>query len=400
MLQSLMVVAAMSGPMPIMEELKADLEKHRKRAALGSTDELGDRKAILQTTTQRSWLSYNPDALLPIPFDVFLLSGSCPRIPWAPSADVISKEPELCYIVGCGRSGTTFLGDLLSRYQGLVFLNEPRQLWIPLLPAMDVWSAAAPKRQGRLTFTRAEALLEVPTLEAGGESRQLASTICGAYRDLAEVVPVSTSKGAESLGPEVGRVVIVEKFPEHAFRLEFLSSICGKGLGPRRCKFIHMTRDGVDVARSVARFGNEASWYGVKGTKWQLLSAFPLGLSADFSAHLESRDLGVRLFSRGLVEWALSLETARTDAGNVRDESPCLEVRYEDLLADPSAALLAIEEFLGIEHSAEVHRCAVETSRRREAEPLTAAEADVLRTLRGSRIETLLREWGRDLPQP
>eukprot|EP00913_Durusdinium_trenchii_P035603 g33317.t2 len=51
----------------------------------------------------------------------------------------------VCYIVGCGRSGSTILAEILSHYSSVVFLNEPRQLWLPLVP-LDVWSTKATGR--------------------------------------------------------------------------------------------------------------------------------------------------------------------------------------------------------------------------------------------------------------
>lgn len=402
MLQGLMLAASLGAPLPIVDELKADLERHKKRSALGANGGLGDRSAVLRTAAHRPWLGYDPDALLPSPFDVFLLSGACPRIPWRQPSDDTGGA-SVCYIMGCGRSGTTILGDILSRFRNLLFLNEPRQLWIPLLPAVDVWSASAPERRGRLRFTAAEASGQAPPLEEGDEAEPLAKAVCCAYRDLAELVSAQSSDCVEGVSRAERRVVVVEKFPEHAFRVEFLSAICGQGLGPRRCKFIHMIRDGVDVARSVARFGNAASWYGVKDdTKWRqllsLLSESPLGLGAAFQRHLESSDVGVRLFARGLVEWALSMEAARSGASAVIEESPCLELRYEDLIASPSSSLSALEDFLGLERSEEVHACAAETLRTRDAKPLSTVEADVLKGLRGSKIEELLLEFGRELP--
>ncbi|CAK0810135.1 unnamed protein product, partial [Prorocentrum cordatum] len=161
MLQGLALLASFGPPPPLLVELREGLERHRRRAALGA--ELpGGREALISPSERRPWLPYDPDALLPSPFDAFLLSGACPSIPWRPSDPVQERQQvSACYIVGCGRSGTTVFGDVLSAHEDIVFLNEPRRLWVPAVPALDVWSVRAPERRGRLALQPQDALAAV-----------------------------------------------------------------------------------------------------------------------------------------------------------------------------------------------------------------------------------------------
>jgi len=335
-------------------------------------------------------------------------------------------------------------GDILSRYTGVVLLNEPRQLWIPLLPEVDVWSTAAPRRNGRLTIAsddarrgvlpEAEGAVEGCTDVSSNGGPDLAEVIGDAYHDVAQLVLGSEESfddcrrpeepsadevrngprsdalsGDEARSSQLGarpcfaQRIVLEKFPEHAFRLPFLATICERGLGPGTCSFVHLIRDGVDVARSIAGFGSSAAWYGVKGDwKWQQLVAIlgdrGLGLGEEYTRFLKSRDLKTQGFARGLVEWALTVEAAREGAKALASSASFLEVRYEDLVANPEGTLDALEAFLGLERSLEVRRCATATLKARWDRSFSTNEAAVLRALQGSRVEALLHEFGRVLP--
>ena len=56
------------------------------------------------------------------------------------------------FVIGCGRSGTTVLGQILGRHPRLAYLNEPRDIWL-YEPRTDIWSASAHARRGRLRLS-------------------------------------------------------------------------------------------------------------------------------------------------------------------------------------------------------------------------------------------------------
>ncbi|CAE7597170.1 unnamed protein product [Symbiodinium natans] len=136
-------------------------------------------KRCLQPSSARPWLLYDPDVFLPTPFDAFLLSGDCAEVQW-PEDLQPAEEVNICFLLGCGRSGSTICAEILSHYRSLIFLNEPRQLWIPAAPFFDVWSAAAPDRGGRLTGGDAQALAKAMT----SHYRRLASAVRGDSQEL------------------------------------------------------------------------------------------------------------------------------------------------------------------------------------------------------------------------
>ena len=49
------------------------------------------------------------------------------------------------FIIGCGRSGTTILGNTLSNHPKIKYLNERRDLWHKAYPEFDIWSGKIEK---------------------------------------------------------------------------------------------------------------------------------------------------------------------------------------------------------------------------------------------------------------
>jgi hypothetical protein len=44
------------------------------------------------------------------------------------------------FIVGCPRSGTTILGQILGQTPSFFYLNEPRYIWCHVRPELDIWA--------------------------------------------------------------------------------------------------------------------------------------------------------------------------------------------------------------------------------------------------------------------
>ena len=44
------------------------------------------------------------------------------------------------FIIGCGRSGTTILGNTLSNHPKIKYLNERRDLWHKAYPEFNIWN--------------------------------------------------------------------------------------------------------------------------------------------------------------------------------------------------------------------------------------------------------------------
>lgn len=305
----------------------------------------------------------------------------------------------------------TAIAELMSHYAGTIFVNEPRQLWIPLLPAMDIWSVAAPQRRGRLFFSPEDA-----QIVAGGDGQTVTRLAMDGYHNIAEYA----SNPGMNQDQTSRQALVIEKFQEHCFRMPFLASICNQELGPQRCTFLHIIRDGVDTARSIAAFEDPATWYGVKEeVKWKCLreiimpppegagggesEAAPLShcqldLSDEFLAFLDRprTDEHCR-FARGLVEWAASVLAARHGAEHAQDAT-YLEVRYEEVMSNPVQSLACMVSHLDLEPSAAARQGAKNTLAPRNSRSLNSVEKEVLQTLHGSKVQKLLRESGRELP--
>jgi len=213
------------------------------------------------------------------------------------------------FVVGCGRSGTTALGALLGHHRGLAYLNEPRHIWASE-PRTDVWSDQARMRGGRLELTAGD------LAPAAGESiRRLFA---------AEV----RRQGAARL---------VEKLPINGFRIGYLDALCPDSL------FVHLVRDGHAVARSIAARAADGPWFGHDGYKWTLLTdmARDRGLAARVDACTDD-------YGRGLLEWRLAVASARAALAGLPARRG-LEVRYEQLVADPSSTLDRLLAFIDVE---------------------------------------------------
>ncbi len=223
------------------------------------------------------------------------------RLPLAPPC------PPL-FILGCGRSGTTLLGQCLAAHPLVTYLNEPRQLWSSCFPKTDIWSPHPESRNARLILGAEDA----------APDRQ---------QTLARLFRIETLFS--------NRPFLVEKTPANNFRIPFLIA-----LFPHAC-FLYLEREGLAVARSIAR---QNGWYGDgHDYKWHQLARLAdsrpetVGLAAQCRTPYE----------KGLLEWRLSCQSARqnllkTASARVRF------LHYEILLARPIPVLDAIFEWLKI----------------------------------------------------
>ena len=235
------------------------------------------------------------------------------------------KQP--VFIIGCGRSGTTILGDTLAIHPSVTYLEEPRYIWTRVYPETDVWSTRAAGRGGRIDLTEANCTPE--------RSRRLANIFY-----------------CETVAR--GRPQLVEKLPTNSFRLRFLEVMFPDAL------YVNLLRNGLEVARSIERMGQEGLWYGHQEYKWKALE--------DFANRNEPyRDLlGLcdTLRERGLLEWRMSVETAAAFFENLTPDRH-IRVTYAELLDRPVETIRRIEEFVGLRPSETVHNYATANLKRR-----------------------------------
>lgn len=212
------------------------------------------------------------------------------------------------FIVGCPRSGTALLRDLLRAHPRLAFPGESH-----FIPAF--WRAYGDPRTSREARALAARILRLRWVRAWELERDPASfahhrTFAGLVDDLYSTYAVR--EGAPRWG---------DKTPQHALCMPLLLEVFP------RAQFVHIVRDARDAARSLVRL-----------------------------------DFGPRnLYAAGRY-WRRLVTTARSDGrrlGPARYE----EVRYESLVADPEAVVRDVLRFLGEDAAAGLRLPAVDAAR-------------------------------------
>ena len=150
------------------------------------------------------------------------------------------------YILGTGRSGSTFLGNILSLHPDICYLNEPKALWHSVYPNEDVI--------GNFTNENAAFLLD--------DKVATQNVISRAHKLYAYALTITKSNR------------ILDKHGEIIFRISFIKKIFPDA------KFIFLARNGMDTVSSVAKWSkvhgvvsetNSNDWWGADRRKWNLL---------------------------------------------------------------------------------------------------------------------------------
>jgi len=220
------------------------------------------------------------------------------------------------FIIGCGRSGTTILGTALSKSRHITYLNEPRNLWFTAFPETDIWTSKAALRNGKLTLTEADAHPR--------KSQKI--------RRLFRIETVKSRKP-----------VLVEKLPINNFRLNFISKIFPDA------RFIHIYRNGLEVARSIEKKNENSDWFGKESYKWAKLVEH--ALSAEGTKKLP--ELCVTTFDKALLEWRLSTEEAVSFLSKLPRQS-YLEIHYDTFVENPTDIITEVLDFIGLQKDPEV----------------------------------------------
>ncbi len=226
----------------------------------------------------------------------------------------------VAFIISCGRSGTTILGQVFARHPEVNYLFEPHHLWAAIDQRTDVLNL----------FHRVDACLFMDASHYSEQSQLRFNRLIRAGH-----------------GSSRAKLVL-EKAPLHAFRIGYLEALAPS------CKFVHLVRDGVDVCRSINRLatsncykiaGKPAlnQWWGIDYAKWRALKrdGTAAGYYANEVHYMEDH------LSKGAYEWLVTLgeiERWREALGeNLK------ELTYDALTTAPKSTLKGVCEFFEID---------------------------------------------------
>jgi len=217
------------------------------------------------------------------------------------------KEFSPVFIIGCGRSGTTILGNTLSRHPKIKYLNERRDLWHKAYPEFDIWNKDT--QDPKLYVDEKDVILKKNNLLHHLFFRK------------------------QVLG---NAKILLEKLPINNFRLKFLKESFPNA------KYIYLTRNGLEVSKSIGGLIQKQNWF--TGDKYELLKKYISDNRIIFRTDINS-NLG-----KGMWEWKLSI-----------DESDCffkkenkdnfIHLSYQDLINNPLQVISDIFDFLGLDYT-------------------------------------------------
>lgn len=213
-----------------------------------------------------------------------MLGHFLPLISLVTSRQRTSPLP-IALILGCARSGTSILGELIASHPQVLYMFESA-----------IWGKAVgdPRESHRLTAA-----------DAREEVRRKIS------RYFVRKIRRHGRSGT----------VLLEKNPRNCLRIPFLHTLFPEA------KFIHIVRDGRDVACSLLPGIGGEEWQHLKPPNWQELLQDYQGIQ------------------RCGMTWKTVVELALADLQSV----PHLQVRYEDLVNRPVETAESIFRFMGLE---------------------------------------------------
>lgn len=225
------------------------------------------------------------------------------------------------YLVGTGRSGTTWLGKVLSLHPELGFLNEPKALWHAAIPDEDLIGS----------YTRAPARLFLDERDATPRCRRVLRHGYGAFLRLTRSRRV------------------LDKYPELVFRIDLVRALFPDA------RFLLLVRSGADTCRSVAawsarhrtrRGGETHDWWGVDRRKFRALVEQGAAREPDLAGARAELLRLEREEDMAALEWILAMRAGL--AARERHPGSVLVVPYEELALRPRPTVLRVLDFAGL----------------------------------------------------
>lgn len=187
----------------------------------------------------------------------------------------LKKPIKTYYIVGQGRSGSTYLGILLSLKMDYFFLNEPKLPW-SLVNATDDLVGSYTKK-GSYSFD-----------EIDNRAQKRISSFYSCMSFL------------------TGSKVILDKYPEMIFRRSWILKNLPES------KFLILHRNYSSIVASIPLWNDKhsnssSSWWGKNNRKWDLIKNELIPKSKILRGHNFQID-NLNDYEKSLVEWLLTVE--------------------------------------------------------------------------------------------
>jgi len=245
------------------------------------------------------------------------------------AGSVLPRPP--LFVIGTGRSGTTWLAKVLSLHPEVALLNEPKALWHAAIPDEDLVGS----------YTRGPARLVLGPEDATPAAR---ARLGAGYALFLRLARART---------------LLDKYPELVFRVA-----CVRALFPG-ARFLWLVRRGADTCASVATWSHGHSvqwaserhdWWGVDGRKYALLVAQGAARDPELAAHTDELAALTNDAARAALEWLLAMRAGRAAEREFPGE--ILRIDYESLCQAPTRELQRALAFAGLAPSARVLRYA------------------------------------------
>lgn len=214
----------------------------------------------------------------------------------------VVKDP-VVFIGGCGRSGTTLLRVMLNAHSGL-YAGPEFNVHVNLLDRLHDKFRWLPKK--------AYLLYDQRIVETVADKFSLSTDLVKQFRKESSCLPTFMHR---VLSAAAGDALWVEKTPKNATILPYLFSHFPN------MKFIHVIRDGRDVACSLR---NHPRYMYEDGKKIETNINKPI--------------------SKCISRWVHDVRAAR----KWKDDARYMEIRYRDLVEKPEEVLGRVCDFLGI----------------------------------------------------
>jgi hypothetical protein len=263
------------------------------------------------------------------------------------------------FVLGTGRCGSTLVQEVLARHPAVGFVSNVDDRY-GLPPSAGRWNnqlyrrvPAALTKKGRARFAPSEAyrILE----------REVSPVLATPFRDLVadDATPWLTARVRtffEARAEAQAQPVFLHKFTGWP-RVGFLDAVFPEA------RFVHIVRDGRAVANSFLQM----PWYrGYGGPERWDFGPLPERYDAVWQRSGRSH-----VVLAGLA-WRILMD-AFDDARRAVEPERWLELRYEDVLADPAAAFDRMRSFVGLPPDADFEATV-------RAHPFHAGRRDAFRT--------------------